>query len=76
MKAIAEEMFNLCSRTETYEQYEALREKALEYIKAFPVWKAPHHEFLREYKNGCSYVNALVWYDDNWNEVQRIELVA
>ena len=76
MKAIATEMYNLCGHTETYEQYEALREKALEYIKAFPIWKAPHHEFVREIKNGCSYVKKLAWYDENWNEVQNIELVA
>ena len=76
MKSIAEEMYKLCSITETYEQYEALREKALEYIKAFPVWKAPHHEFETAHKNGCSYVKAILWFDENWNEVQRIELVA
>ena len=76
MKSIAYEMYDLCSRTDTYEQYEALRSKALEYIKAFPVWKAPHHEFTTEHKNGCIYVKALVWYDENWNEVQQIELVA
>lgn len=76
MKSIAKEMFDLCSHTETYEQYEALCAKATEYIKAFPVWKAPHHEFTREYKNGCSYVKSLVWYDENYNEVQKIELVA
>lgn len=76
MKSIAEEMYTLCSHTETYEQYEALRAKAIEYIKAFPVWKAPHHEFNTEHKNGCSYVKSLVWYDENWNEVQQIELVA
>lgn len=76
MKSIAKEMYTLCSHTETYEQYEALRAKAIEYIKAFPVWKAPHHEFSTEHKNGCSYVKSLVWYDENWNEVQQIELVA
>lgn len=76
MKAIAEEMYHLCSHTETYEQYEALRAKALEYIKAFPVWKAPHHDFHREYKNGCSYVKSIVWFDADWNEVQELELVA
>lgn len=76
MKSIAEEMYTICSHTETYEQYEALRAKAIEYIKAFPVWKAPHHEFSTEHKNGCSYVKSLVWYDENWNEVQQIELVA
>jgi len=76
MKAIAKEMYHLCSHTETYEQYEALRNKALEYIKAFPVWNAPHHEFTREIKNGCSYVKYLIWFDENYNEVQKIELVA
>lgn len=76
MKAIAEEMFNLCSRTDTYEQFEALRNKAREYIKAFPVWKAPHQEFDIAKKNGCSYVKAIVWFDMDQNEVQRIELVA
>lgn len=75
MQTIAEEMYDICSHTETCEQYEALRAKALEYIKAFPVWKAPYHEFETGQKNGCSYVKALVWYDDNYNEVQRIEFL-
>ena len=75
MKAIANEIYYLCSCTETYEQYEALRAKAIEYIEAFPVWKAPHHDFRREYKNGCSYVKSIVWYDADWNEVQQLELV-
>ena len=76
MKNTAKEMYDLCSRTDTYEQYEALRAKAIEYIKSFPVWKAPHHDFHREYKNGCSYVKSIVWFDADWNEVQELELVA
>ena len=76
MKAIAEEIYNLCGITETWEQKTDLLEKVREYIKAFPVWGAPNHELIDGHKNGCTYKKSLVWYDENWNEAQRIELVA
>ena len=77
MKEIAEEIKNLCGHTTTYEEYEELRKVARQYIDEFPEWLAPHHEF--EYKRGygnCTYYSALVYYDKDWNEVKRVNLVA
>lgn len=77
MQDIANEMHELCGYTDTYEQFNALRDKALEYIEKFPIWNAPNHEFEKAEGYGrCTYVKALVWYDKDWNEVQRLELVC
>lgn len=77
MKEISQDMKDLCGRTTTYDEYEELRKVARQYIDEFPLWMAPHHEFETAYGYGnCTYVKALIWYDHNWNEVKRIELVA
>lgn len=77
MKELAQDMKDLCGRTTTYEEYEELRKVARRYIDEFPLWKAPHHEFeTAEGYGKCTYVKSLIWYDHNWNEVKRIDLVA
>lgn len=76
MKELAEEMHDLCGRTTTFEIYDELRAKAKEYINEFPEWLAPHHDFEKAigYSN-CTYITALCYYDKDWNEVKRIQLV-
>lgn len=76
MKELARIMKDLCGHTTTYDEFEALRKVAREYVEKFPIWMAPNHELETAHGYGdCSYVKALVWYDNNWNEVERIDLV-
>lgn len=77
MKEKAEEIKELCGHRDTYPEYAELRALAKQYIEEFPEWRAPHHEF--ETAKGyayCTYITALVYYDEDWNEVSRVKLVA
>ena len=76
LKELAETMFTQCGRCDTCETLSKLISKAQEYDVKFsqPFTKA---EFERAKGYGyCSYIKAIVWYDREWKEVDRLELVA
>ena len=76
LKEIAQRMFDECGRCSTYETFSELLSKAQEYDTKFSPWGCKA-ELEKAKGYGCAtYVKAIVWYDRDWNEVERLELVA
>ena len=76
MKELAKEMKALCGQSTAFEKYEAMRVKALEYSKKYPLpLTTPDFETAKGYCN-YTYVTALVYYDTkDWHVVKRINLI-
>lgn len=76
LKELAEQMFAECGRCDTSETFSRLISKAQEYdIKFSPYGAKAEFERAKGY-GYCTYVKAIVWYDRDWNQVERLELIA
>ena len=76
LRAVAARMYEEAGRVSTYETFSELLAKAQEYDTKFAPYGTTA-ELEKAKKWGCeTYVKALVWYDRDWNPVERLELVG